>query len=180
MAESPHIALQESIMNGQCRFVAALVVVSSLGSAANVFAQRAFLDIPGIDGESVVEGYVDQVDVLSIRQNAAATAKKSIACDIAVVKRIDIAGPALWATAASGQTVPEMTLTVLRDVADVTVKLYEIRLSNVRITGVQATTGAADSSETVTLAPQGVTLSYFTQAPTGGPGPTVSETFSCQ
>ena len=167
-------------MIGHRTLVAALIVVATLGSVTDVFAQRAFLDIPGIDGDSVVEGYVDQIDVLSIRQNAAATSRRSIACDVSVVKRIDIAGPALWATAASGQVVSEMTITVLRDSGDVSVKVYEIRMTNVRITGVQATTGAGDSSETVTLLPEGVTLTYFTQSPTGGPGPAVSKSFSCQ
>ncbi len=167
-------------MIGHRHLVAVLIVVSTLGSAANVFAQRTFLDIPGIDGDSVVEGYEKQIDVLSIRQTGAATAKKSIACDLSVVKRIDIAGPALWFAAASGQVFSDMTLTVLREAADVALKLYEIRLTNVRITGVQATAGAVDTSETVTLLPQGVTLTYFTQAPTGGSGPSVSQSFSCQ
>lgn len=167
-------------MIGHRTLVAALVVVSTLGSAATVSAQRAFLDVPGIDGGSVVEGYEGQIDVLSIRQNGATAGKKSLACGLSVVKRIDIAGPALWFTAASGLVVPEMTITVLRDVADATFKLYEIRLTGVRITGVQATAGAGDSSETVTLVPQEVTLTYFTNAPTGGPGPSVSQTFSCQ
>jgi type VI protein secretion system component Hcp len=160
--------------------VAACVVLGTLGSAPTAFAQRAFLDIPGIAGGSVVEGYENQIDVLSIRQSGAATAKKSIACDVAVVKGIDVAGPALWFAAASGQVFAEMTLTVLRDGADVDFKLYEIRLTDVRITGVQATAGTTDSSETVMLVPQGVKLSYFTQLPTGGPGPTTSQTISCQ
>jgi len=160
--------------------VATLIVAATFGSAANVFAQRAFLDVPGIDGGSVVEGYVDQIDVLSIRQTGAATAKKSIACDLSVVKRIDVAGPALWFAAATGQVFSEMTLTVLREAADVALKLYEIRLTNVRITGVLATAGAVDTSETITLLPQEVKLTYFTQAPTGGSGPSVSQSFSCQ
>src|SRR5687768_15843724 len=120
-------------MIGHRHLVAVLIVVSTLGSASDVFAQRAFLDIPGIDGGSVVEGYEDQIDVLSIRQTGAATAKKSIACDLSVVKRIDIAGPALWFAAATGQVFSEMTLTVLREAADVALKLYEIRLANIRI-----------------------------------------------
>jgi type VI protein secretion system component Hcp len=171
---------KESIMIRSRLLTAACVLVGTLGSATTAFAQRAFLDIPGIDGGSVVEGYEHQIDVLSIRQNAAATAKKSLACDLSVVKGIDIAGPALWFTAASGQVFPEMTLTVVRNSGDVAFKLYEIRLTNVRITAVQATAGTAESSETVALVPQEVTLSYFTQNPTGGPGPTFSKTFACQ
>lgn len=44
----------------------------------------------------------------------------------------------------------------------------------------QATAGATDSSETVSLQPQSVTLTYFTQTPTGTPGPPVVHSFSCQ
>jgi type VI protein secretion system component Hcp len=150
------------------------------GFAEDALAQRAFLQIPAIPGESVVEGYVGWIDVLSVRQNTAAAARKSIACDVSVVKGIDSAGPALWATAAGGLAVPEMLIVVVREGGDALVKLYDVRLTNVRITGVQATAGAADSSETVTLLPQGVTITYDPQLPTGSQGTPVSQTFSCQ
>ena len=168
-------------MSIQRHVTLALVLWGTLGFANTASAQRGFLDIPGIDGESVLEGYVGWIDVLSIRQNAATTTRKSIACDLSVVKRIDVAGPALWATAASGQILPEMTIVVLRDrVEGDVLKLYDIRLANVRISGVQATTGATDSSETITLLPQGVTLTYYPQLPTGVQGTPVSQSFSCQ
>jgi type VI protein secretion system component Hcp len=170
------------------RFVlsTALVVAFSVGVSGNAFAQRAFLFIPGIPGDSIVEGYAGWIDLLSIRQNTAATVKKIIACDVSVVKGIDAAGPALWATAASGLTVPEMLMTVLKSGveagagAPVLVKLYDIRLTGVRITGIQATAGAVDSSETVTLVPQAVTLTYYTQTQTGAAGQPISQSFSCQ
>ena len=137
-------------------FTSALVLWATLGLASTASAQRAFLDIPEIPGDSVVEGFEGSIDVMSIRQNTAGTAKKSAACDVSVVKGLDSAGPALWATAASGLTLSEMVIVVLRNSPDTVVKLYEIRLSNVRIGSVQSTVGATDSSETVTLLPQGV------------------------
>jgi type VI protein secretion system component Hcp len=174
-------------MIGHRFLVAALVFGGTLVTTSEAFAQRAFLFIQNIQGESTVEAFPQWIQVLSIRQSANTTARKAIACDVAIVKPIDVAGPALWATAASGQTVPEMIIAVLRNAippggsgGEVIVKQYEIKLTNVRITSVQATAGATDSSETVTLLPQSVTLSYFTQSPTGGPGPAVVQPFSCQ
>jgi type VI protein secretion system component Hcp len=175
-------------MPGRRHFVATLIVLAcALGSPANALAQRAFLFIPGIPGESTVEGFANWIDVLSIRQSASVSSRKSAACDVAVVKNIDLAGPALWATAASGLPVSEMIIAVLRNAiaeggagSPVIVKQYEIKLTNVRITSVQATAGATDSSETVNLQPQSVTLTFFTQTPTGLPGPSVVQSFACQ
>jgi type VI protein secretion system component Hcp len=157
-----------------------LLVVFTFASAAEVLAQRAFLNVPGIPGDSTVVGYVDWINVLSIRQSATATSRRSIACDISVVKNIDIAGPALWATAASGMIFPEMLISVVNAGADTSAKLYDIRLRNVRIGAVLASTGAADASETVTLVPQEVTLTFYTQTPSGGAGTPVTQTFGCQ
>jgi type VI protein secretion system component Hcp len=158
----------------------ALTIAFSLASAGEALAQRAFLFVQAIPGDSTVEGYVDWIAILSIRQSATATTRRSIACDISVVKNIDVAGPALWATAASGVTIPEMLISVLKSGAETNTKLYDIRLTNVRITAVQASTAAADTSETVTLMPQGVTLTYYTQTPTGSPGAPVTQSFACQ
>lgn len=159
----------------------------SLASASEAMAQRAFMFVPGIPGESTVEGFVDWISVLSIRQNAVSSSRKSIACDLSIVKTIDAAGPALWASAATGATIPEIVIAVLRNTVpeggsggSTIVKLYDIRLTNVRIGGVQATAGATDSSETITLVPQGVTLTFFTQTPTGAVGPPVTQSFPCQ
>ena len=157
----------------------AFVLVTILAPATEAFAQRAFLFVPGIPGDSTVEGYVDWISVLSIRQSATTTSRRSVACDISVVKNIDVAGPALWATAASGQMIPEMLISVVKTTAEPS-RLYDIRLTNVRIGAVQASTGAADANETVTLVPQGVTLTFYTQSPTGTAGPPVTQSFSCQ
>jgi type VI protein secretion system component Hcp len=159
----------------------------SLVSATEAMAQRAFMFVPGIPGESTVEGFVDWINVLSIRQSAISASRKSIACDLSIVKNIDAAGPALWASAATGATISEIVITVLRNSVpeggsggSTIVKLYDIRLTNVRIGGVQATTGATDSSETITLVPQGATLTYYVQSPTGAVRPPVTESFPCQ
>lgn len=173
-------------MSVKPRVVTALILFFSLASAGEALAQRAFWFVPGIAGDSTVEGYVDWINVLSIRQSATTSSRRSIACDLSIVKNIDIAGPALWATAASGTTVPEMLISVLKSGVEpgsgspTTLKLYDIRLTNVRIGAVQASTGAAEASETVTLIPQGVTLTYYTQTPTGLPGAPVTQPFACQ
>jgi hypothetical protein len=59
-------------------------------------------------------------------------------------------------------------------------KLYDIQLTNVRISAVQASAGAADASEAITLLPQGATLTFHPQSPTGGAGTPVTQSFSCQ
>jgi type VI protein secretion system component Hcp len=171
---------RSNFMPGRPALLTALILVFSLASAGEALAQRAFLFVPGIPGDSTVEGYVDWINVLSIRQSATASSRRSIACDLSVVKNIDIAGPALWATAASGLIIPEMLISVLKNGADTTAKLYDIRLTNVRITAVQASAGAADASETITLLPQGATLTYYPQSPSGAAVTPVMQSFSCQ
>ena len=164
----------------------AIVLAGTLGGAIDASAQRAFLDIPEIPGDSVVEDFEGWIDVISIRQTTTATAKKSAACDVSVVKGLDSAGPALWAAAASGMTFSEMTIVVLKSgVAPgsgglVARTLYEIRLSNARIGSVQSTAGATDSSETVSLLPQNVVITFFPQNPDGTPGTPVPQSYSCQ
>ena len=172
-------------MSAKPVLMSVLVFVTILASAGEALAQRAFLFVPNIPGDATVEGFVDWINVLSIRQSATST-RRSIACDLSVVKNIDVAGPALWATAASGVMVPEMLISVLKSAVEggsgspTSLKLYDIRLTNVRIGAVQATTAATDSSETVTLVPQTVTLTFYTQTPTGLPGPPVTQSFGCQ
>jgi type VI protein secretion system component Hcp len=108
------------------------------------------------------------------------------ACDVSVVKNLDSAGPALWAAAASGLTFPQMTIVVLKSGfapgpgAPIISRLYDIRLSNVRIGSVESSAGDTDSSETITLQPQGVTITYFVQQPDGTPGNPISQSFSCK
>ncbi len=169
-------------MIGHRHLVAVLIVVSTLGSASDVFAQRAFLDIPGIDGG------LGRRRVCRSDRRPVDPADRS--GDVAQVDRVrHVGGEADRHRRARrcgrGRDRPGR----LRDDAHrccatlptSRFKLYEIRLTNVRITGVQATTGASDTSETVTLLPQEVTLTYFTSEPRpGGSGPSVSQSFSCQ
>ena len=163
-------------------FVTALLFLP----ARDALAQQAFLLVPNIQGDSTVEGYAGWINVLSIRQSATVSTRKSVACDVAVVKHIDVSGPGLWATAASGALLPEVRITVLRNAAaegaggSTNSRLYDIRLQDVRVAAVQATTGAADSSETVTFVPQRATLTFYTQTATGLAGTPVEQSFDCQ
>ena len=49
-----------------------LALTFTLASAGEAFAQRAFMLIPGIPGDSTVEGFEDWITVLSIRHGCAA------------------------------------------------------------------------------------------------------------
>ena len=163
-----------------------LALAFTLASAGEAFAQRAFMLIPSIPGDSTVEGFEDWINVLSIRQSATSISRRSIACELGVVKNIDIAGPALWATAATGVVLPDVQISVLRNNAGggsgspVASKLYDIKLTNVRITAVQASAGGTDSSETVTLLPQGATLTFYQPSPIGLPPTGITQSFNCQ
>ena len=165
---------------------AVLVTALLFLSAGNALAQQAFLFVPNIPGDSTVEGYENWINVLSIRQSATASTRKAAACDVSVVKRIDVSGPALWATAAGGALLPEVKIAVLRNAAaegsggSTNSKLYDIELEDVRVASVQATTGPSDAPETVTFVPQRVTLTFYTQTATGLAGTPVVRSFDCQ
>ncbi len=154
-------------------------LVSTRPAGAQSF--NTFLFIPGITGSSVDERHKNWIDVLSLSQGLTPVdpRKAIVACNLTVVKLLDVSGPLLWAAAASGQVFPETTLEVAKT-GGTQAAFYVIRLTNARIASIQSSI-KADSLpvEQVVLAPEGATLEMKEQRADGSLGATISRTIAC-
>lgn len=138
-----------------------------------------FMLVPGIAGDSTHERHQDWIEVLSLSQTLDATGKRRSSCDIQVVKELDLAGPLLWAAAVSGQVFPEVRVELVR-AGETSSVLYEIKLGNVHVSTISTSSGGSSIVESLSLAAETATLTYFTQKPDGTAGPPVSATVSCK
>lgn len=90
----------------------------------------AFLKIEGIPGESMIEGFEDQIEVLSFSHGVSqqanlssstaggATTTRADHADFTVSKYIDKATPVLLQRCSAGTTIPKATLTLVRAAGD--------------------------------------------------------------
>ena len=154
--------------------------VLAIGSS-EAYAQqyRSYMLVPGIPGSSVDDGHRDWIEVLSMSQGVSSV-KKSVACsDVSIMKVLDQAGPALWAAAAARQVFPEIRIEVVRT-GDFGGVVYDIRLSNARVTSTQTSGSSELPTESVSFSYDSVTLTFNTQDPKGGIHPGVPQTITCQ
>jgi type VI secretion system secreted protein Hcp len=160
-----------------------LTVLGSLVASQPAAAQsfNAFLLIPGIPGSSLDERHKNWIDVLSLSQGLASIDPKKLlaACNLTVVKSLDVSGPLLWFAAASGQVFPETTIEVAKAGGTQAV-FYVIRLANTKIVSIQSIVKAdAFPVEQLVLSPESATLEIKEQRPDGSLGATVSRTIAC-
>ena len=141
----------------------------------------AFLDVPGIPGESTAP-IAGQIDVISFGSTVESAQSKAsslgcaakegkIANSIFVTKQIDKASPKLYLAAAQGTNFPTVTLRVFRaDPMGTLVNYLTITLSNAvvsHINGGGAESDADNPHETVTFAYAAIQYDYA--KPGGGP-----------
>jgi type VI secretion system secreted protein Hcp len=159
--------------------VSVLAMGLLLGVAADAAAQvsNTFMFVPGIPGESTDEKHRDWIDILSVSQAWAPDARKDNPCVIHVMKRLDVAGPKLWAAAITGQIFPQIKIEIARAGGDLQT-YYEITLTGAFITSV-TTTGYDVFAESLSLSAPTVTLSYRRQKPDGSLEPPVTATLQC-
>jgi len=160
-----------------------LTALVSLGASQPAAAQsfNTFLLIPGVPGSSLDERHKNWIDVLSLSQGLAPIDPKKllVACNLTVVKSLDVAGPLLWFAAASGQVFPDTTIEVAK-AGGTQVVFYVIRLANTKIASIQTIVKAdAFPVEQLVLSPESATLEMREQRPDGTLGATVSRTIAC-
>lgn len=146
---------------------------------ALVWAQtNTFMLVSGIPGGSFDEAHVGWIDVISLRQAFPADqGNAQSACEIEIVKGLDIAGPHLWTAAVTGQSFAEVRIEVTQS-GEENRKIYEIQLRNVRITRI-VTAGDTTVAENVGLAPATMVLLFFPQNPDGSIGAPVTTEIPC-
>ena len=158
-------------------FVSGLLAIAPGEALAQQF--RTYMLVPGIPGGSVADGHKDWIEVLSMSQGVSST-KKSVACsDLAIMKVLDQAGPALWAAAATRQLFPEVRIEVVRSGESPGV-VYDIRLSSARVTSTQTSGSSELPTESVSFSYDSITLTFNYQDPKGGIHPGTPQTIVCQ
>lgn len=164
-----------------------MVGTASLGMLAAdpaLAALDAFLDIPGIPGESQDAKHKGEIDVLSYTHTFAPGEKvkgtRSNCSLVQVVKFVDRATPPLVLRAVTGQSIPTMTLT-LRQAGEKAVEFYTVTMQDVTVVSSQVneTSGDDRPRESVSFNMGSATVEYRPVNPDGSPGAAVTETVSC-
>ncbi len=147
---------------------------------------ETFMLIPGIQGEATESRHKDWINVVSLRQsldqvlanpNAGQSSKQRPTCEIEIVKFLDKSGPPLWAAAVTGQVFQEVRIEVItaRDLQ----KIYELKLTNVRVKSISTATAGAFPLDSVVLSTATAVLTYTFIDSTGtSRGPTTA-TIDC-
>lgn len=151
--------------------------------AASLPAQAAvdmFLEIPGIEGESVVEDFEKQIDVLSWSQSVANVNDMPVVLPFVFTHFVDKATPKLIEAALMGTDLDRATLRVVRIAGEKPLVFLTIMLRNPRVVAVQnGGSGSEDRlTESVTLTCASFTYTYVRQDAMGQ-APPVEVTGSC-
>ncbi len=154
-------------------------------AAEPALALDAFLDIPGIPGESQDAKHKDDIDVLSYAHTFAPGDKvkgtRTNCSPVQIGKFVDRATPRLALRAVTGETIPTMTLTVRKDGAKSPLEFYTVTMQEVTVLSTQVNEASGDERmrESVSFNIGSATVEYVQQNPDGSPGATVTETVSC-
>jgi type VI protein secretion system component Hcp len=142
-----------------------------------------FMFVPGIPGGSADITHAEWIDVDDLTQAWPGPAQptRRTTCEVTVRKQLDIAGPRLWAAAVTGQVFAEIKIDVLKP-GPARFRIYEAKLHNAQITRMATFSSYIQGQlfEDVTVSPETVTLTAFTQDPDGSPGEPVVATFPCR
>ena len=168
----------------KARFAAALLALAfPLTSTA---ALNAYLKIDNIKGESTDEGHKDEITIESWSFGATSGASlagggagtgKSCLTDIAFVKPVDRASPALLQAAMLGARIPAATLAV-RKSGEGQKDYLIITLKDVLVTSVSQSSGGDVPMESLSLNFGSLRMQYKVQDLKGGLGETVETTVS--
>ena len=167
--------MRKLIMTGA--LASALLAVGS--GEAHAQQYQTYMYVPGIPGSSTDADHKDWIDVLSMSQGVSST-KKAVACsDVSIMKVLDQAGPALWAAAAVGQVFTEVRIEVVRG-GDFPGVVYDIRISNAKVTSTQTSGSSELPVESVSFSYQSITLTFNAPDGKGVIHPGVPQTIACQ
>jgi len=162
---------------------AGIVAICFVGlSAERAFAQSrtaTFMLVPGIPGDSSHERYDGWIDVLSLTQTFDPIAKSGNVCSLAIHKRLDSAGPRLWAAAVTGQLFSQIQVDIVKE-DDRPTKIYEILLVNARVASIMSMEGGEGVIDSLTITADSVGLKFMRQNADGSIGQPITASFSCK
>lgn len=151
----------------------ACVLVST--SSAVSAAATMFLFIPGVPGQSTDIHHRNWVELSSMQVSVADRSCSGITLS----KTIDSSSPALSTAALFGSVYPSMTLDFTTQNGQDPRSYLTYQLSNVTVTGLSQSTGGDLISESVSLFPTTLTITYKPLQPDGSAGTPVTYTLNC-
>ena len=158
---------------------ALLTGLLAIGTGEAYAQYQTYMWIPNIPGSSLDADHKNWIEVLSMSQGVSST-KKSVACsDLAIMKVLDQAGPALWAAAAVRQQFNEIRIEVVRG-GDFSGVVYDIRLTNAKVTSTQTSSSSEWPIESVSFSYEEITLTFNPQDAKGRISPGTPQTINCQ
>lgn len=155
------------------RLALACVLVST--SSAVSAAATMFLFIPGVPGQSTDESHRNWVELSSMQVGVA----NRVCSGITLTKTIDSSSPVLSTAALIGSVYPSMTLDFTTPNGPTPRSYLTYLLSNVAVTGLSQSTGGDLISESVSLYPTTLTITYKPLAPDGSVGTPVTYSLYC-
>ena len=156
-------------MKGRTR-IGALVLGCALALALpSAASARIFLELDGIQGESDVVGFENQIELGSFQFGVGKGGNKAVASfsEITVTKQLDRSTPTLMLRTATGATIPSAKIRFTRG-AEEPIVFLRYCLTGVRVTSFSQSSGGDAPSESVSLSYATIVQSYTQQGPGGG------------
>ncbi len=163
-----------------------IILISSISWASHG-GHRIFVQIEGIDGESVDSNHSGWIEALAFTGGVShtssifsggGTSERAEFEDVKIFKHLDKATPALYVSSAEGAHIPEVVIEITRpgESSSGDVKYFEIRLTNVIVSRVETsvTEEVQIPIETVILNYGRIEWTYTVMDHTGQPSGTVS------
>ena len=141
-----------------------------------------FLEIPGIQGPSEVEGYENQIPITSFTLNynqqaspvkttaGGLTAGRCFHSDMTLSKHSDTTSNDLKQKSWDAEYLPEVTMTCVLKDSDNLLPFWTVKLSDVVISSYSTNTGGAGGNDKFTLNYTDIQLTYKMQQKEGGKG----------
>ena len=160
-------------MKGRTRCGALVFACALLLALPGAADARVFLELDGIQGESTLVGFENQIELNSFQfgvgRSASAKAAPSFS-EVTVTKQLDKSSPELMLRTANGSTIASARIRFTQQTAEGQVVFLRYCLTGVRITGFSQSSGGDRPSESVSLNYGTIVQSYTQQASGGGQG----------
>jgi type VI secretion system secreted protein Hcp len=154
------------------------IVAAALTLATPVHALEAFLQVPGIDGESVDAGHPRWITIQAFGLSATTRLCKGIT----VLKGLDVASPLLGAAVVNGDVFAQVQLDLAKPGGKGSgAPFWSLTLKDVMLTSVTQNLDTALNTltEQLTLQPTSIDMSYRPQKPDGSFDSPVVSSFDC-
>lgn len=163
--------------SGSARKAIQVAVLAGLSSGVAQAADSYYLNVPGVKGESVNQKYPAWIDVLSFTQ----AVSKQNCPRFVLLKSVDLASPALLASASNGNAYSDMTLAG-SSVGTVTFEYLNVKMTNVVVSSSRQSgnSGATGATEEIVLDATGATVTYTATDSKGGPGAQSISSYACK